>query len=68
MVFSKKLPYSVYLKNTAPKSQIAYIEDFDLKKKQILVKYFSNFPIIEQWMINGKEIFPKYQKKLSMTF
>ena len=66
--FFQKVALLGLFKNTAPKSQIAYIEDFDLKKKQILVKYFSNFPIIEQWMINGKEIFPKYQKEVVYDF
>lgn len=66
--FFQKVALLGLFKNTAPKSQIAYIEDFDLKKKQILVKYFSNFPIIEQWMINGKEIFPKYQKEIVYDF
>ena len=66
--FFQKVALLCLFKNTAPKSQIAYIEDFDLKKKQILVKYFSNFPIIEQWMINGKEIFPKYQKEVVYDF
>ena len=66
--FFQKVALLGLFKNTAPKSQIAYIEDFDLKKKQILVKYFSNFPIIEQWIINGKEIFPKYQKEVVYDF
>lgn len=66
--FFQKVALLGLFKNTAPKSQIAYIEDFDLKKKQILVKYFSNFPIIEQWTINGKEIFPKYQKEVVYDF
>ena len=66
--FFQKVALLGLFKNTAPKNQIAYIEDFDLKKKQILVKYFSNFPIIEQWMINGKEIFPKYQKEVVYDF
>lgn len=66
--FFQKVALLGLFKNTAPKSQIAYIEDFDLKKKQILVKYFLNFPIIEQWMINGKEIFPKYQKEVVYDF
>ena len=66
--FFQKVALLGLFKNTVPKSQIAYIEDFDLKKKQILVKYFSNFPIIEQWMINGKEIFPKYQKEVVYDF
>ncbi|MGN7055425.1 hypothetical protein, partial [Neisseria sp. P0003.S004] len=55
-------------KYTATKSLIAYIEVFDLKKKQIFVKYFSNFTIVEQWVINGKEIFPKYQKEVVYDF
>ena len=66
--FFQKVALLGLFKNTAPKSQIAYIEDFDLKKKQILVKYFSNFPIVEQWVINGKEIFPKYQKEVVYDF
>ncbi|HFC8489582.1 TPA: CDP-glycerol:glycerophosphate glycerophosphotransferase [Neisseria subflava] len=66
--FFQKVALLDLFKNTAPKSQIAYIEDFDLKKKQILVKYFSNFPIVEQWVINGKEIFPKYQKEVVYDF
>ena len=32
------------------------------------MKYFSNFPIVEQWVINGKEIFPKYQKEVVYDF
>lgn len=66
--FFQKVALLGLFKNTAPKSQIAYIEDFDLKKKQILVKYFSNFQIVEQWVINGKEIFPKYQKEVVYDF
>lgn len=66
--FFQKVALLGLFKNMAPKSQIAYIEDFDLKKKQILVKYFSNFPIIEQWMVNGKEVFPKYQKEVVYDF
>lgn len=66
--FFQKVALLGLFKNTAPKSQIAYVEDFDLKKKQILVKYFSNFPIVEQWVINGKEIFPKYQKEVVYDF
>lgn len=66
--FFQKVALLGLFKNTAPKSQIAYIEDFDLNKKQILVKYFSNFPIVEQWVINGKEIFPKYQKEVVYDF
>lgn len=66
--FFQKVALLGLFKNTAPKNQIAYIEDFDLKKKQILVKYFSNFPIVEQWVINGKEIFPKYQKEVVYDF
>ena len=59
--FFQKVALLGLFKNTTPKNQIAYIEDFDLKKKQILVKYFSNFPIVEQWVINGKEIFLIYE-------
>ena len=66
--FFQKVALLGLFKNTTPKNQIAYIEDFDLKKKQILVKYFSNFPIVEQWVINGKEIFPKYQKEVVYDF
>ena len=66
--FFQKVALLGLFKNTTPKNQIAYIEDFDLKKKQILVKYFSNFPIIEQWMVNGKEVFPKYQKEVVYDF
>ena len=66
--FFQKVALLGLFKNMAPKSQIAYIEDFDLKKKQILVKYFSNFSIIEQWMVNGKEVFPKYQKEVVYDF
>ena len=66
--FFQKVALLGLFKNTTPKNQIAYVEDFDLKKKQILVKYFSNFPIVEQWVINGKEIFPKYQKEVVYDF
>ena len=38
--FFQKVALLGLFKNTAPKNQIAYIEDFDLKKKQILVIYF----------------------------
>ncbi len=55
-------------KNRRPPFQIAYIEDYDLKKDQILVKYFSSFPMVESWVSGNTELLPVYQKEVYYDF
>lgn len=55
-------------KHKRPTSQIAYVEDYDLKKQQILIKYFSYFPELEYWEMDGQEIFPVYHKQRRHNF
>lgn len=55
-------------KHKKPSSQIAYVEDYDLKKNQILIKYFSNFPVLECWISGDTEIFPMYRKEVPYDF
>lgn len=45
-----------------------YVEHYDSKKKQILLSYYNHFPVSARWFIDGREIFPVYQKTLPYSF
>lgn len=66
--FFQKVALLGLFKGKNPSTQIAYVEDYDLKKNQILVRYFSTFTILERWVVTGKEIFPVYQKEIPYNF
>lgn len=66
--FFQKVALLGLFKGKKPSQQIAYVEDFDLKKNQVLIKYFSNFPPLERWIINNKEVYPSYQKEMLYDF
>lgn len=66
--FFQKVALLGMFKHSSPPNQIAYVEDFDLKKNQILVKYYSNFPNLAQWLIDDKEVFPQYRKEVVYDF
>ena len=66
--FFQKVALLGLFKGKKPSQQIAYVEDFDLKKNQVLIKYFSNFQPLEHWVINNKEVYPSYQKEMPYDF
>ncbi|WGE31758.1 CDP-glycerol glycerophosphotransferase family protein [Actinobacillus genomosp. 2] len=55
-------------KEKSPNSQIAYIEDFDLKKDQVLIKYYSNFNELTKYVLDDKNVLPTYQKEVTYDF
>lgn len=55
-------------KKVSPPSQIAYIEDFDVKRNQVLIRHFSNFNHIESYLLDKKDTIPSYQKEIRHDF
>lgn len=60
--FFHKVGMLGYFKKAKPNSQICYIEEVDLAKKQILVAYYTHFDVLSQVMLDGQEIVPVHQK------
>ena len=61
--FFQKVALLGLFKNTAPKKSNCLYWRFWFEKETDFGEIFFKFPIVEQWVINGKEIFPKYQKR-----
>lgn len=55
-------------KNRQSPYYFGYAERYDNKKKQILLSYYSHFPVSARWFIDGQEVFPAYQKTLPYMF
>nr|AVE28264.1 TagF-like capsule polymerase Cps1B [Actinobacillus pleuropneumoniae serovar 1 str. 4074] len=55
-------------KNQRPPFQIAYIENIDREKKQILISYFTYFDDCNSFRLNGRDTLPVYQKTVTNTF
>lgn len=55
-------------KDKKPDFQIAYVEDLDRAKKQILVVYYSYFDVPVSYQINEEDILPKHFKVTNRTF
>lgn len=55
-------------KDKKPNFQIAYVENLDRIKKQILVVYYSYFDVPVSYQINGEDILPKHFKVTNRTF
>lgn len=55
-------------KDKKPDFQIAYVENLDRAKKQILVVYYSYFDVPVSYRINGQDILPKHFKITNRTF
>lgn len=60
--FFHKVGMLGYFKQAKPKSQICYIEEVDLAKKQILVAYYTYFDVVCDFLLDGCSIIPKYTK------
>lgn len=66
--FFHKVGFLGLFKQQAPKNQIVYIENYDCNKDQILVKFFSNKDLLEEYNIDDQDITPKFYKKVEHTF
>lgn len=66
--FFHKVGFLGLFKEEEPNLKIAYIEKFDTKKNQVLVKYFSNNNLLEQYSINSRDVIPLYKKNTTYSF
>src|SRR5690606_8967093 len=66
--FMHKVAILGFLKNTEPQNYIAYIENIDREKKQILISYYiyQNQDVI--YRVNGQDALPCYLKTVKNTF
>lgn len=55
-------------KRSIPSFQIAYIENIDRDKKQILISVFSNYQSSISFQLNGKDKIPSYYKEVTHEF
>ncbi|ECP5281119.1 capsular biosynthesis protein, partial [Campylobacter lari] len=56
-------------KNKKPPFQIAYIEDYDPYKEQILITYYTgDDKDIESIVVDGEEVYPDYEKIVKYDF
>lgn len=55
-------------KQEKPSFQIAYIDNIDREKKQILISYFTYFDIPCSFRLNNKDVIPKYKKIIKHSF
>ncbi|WP_351118946.1 CDP-glycerol glycerophosphotransferase family protein [Psychrobacter sp. SMN/5/1215-MNA-CIBAN-0208] len=66
--FFHKVGFLGLFKDSESKIKIAYIENFDVKKNQVLIKFFSNSEKLESYLINGKDTIPLYRKSIRYSF
>ena len=66
--FFQKLGMLHAFKRSTPPFQIAYIENIDRDKKQILINVFSNSESLISFQLNGKDSIPLYYKEVAHNF
>lgn len=66
--FLQKVGILGAFKDEKPYKQIAYIENIDKEKKQILISYFTYFDVSCSFRLNNIDIVPKYKKIVKHTF
>ncbi len=66
--FFHKVGILGFFKKQNPSFQIAYIENIDREKKQVLIYYFSYFNHNDSFKINNIDTIPSYQKTTKHTF
>lgn len=66
--FYHKLAMMSCFKNTLPKFQIAYVDRYDAAKELIRVRYFSNNDYFDQFVIDGLDTVPVYEKTTPHDF
>lgn len=68
MWFMYKVAMLGFFKNSEPQSYIAYIENIDLKNKQILISYYVYHDNEVSYKINNCDVFPQYIKTVRNNF
>ena len=66
--FAFKVGMIQSFKNEKINDQIAYIENIDREKNQILVSYFTSFNTPVSFQLDGNDRIPKYQKVVKLDF
>lgn len=66
--FFQKVAWLGCFKNQQPPFQIAYVDNIDKAKKQILVYYFSHLESNATFYLNNNEVIPAYQKTVMYDF
>lgn len=66
--FSRQVGMLGCFKGVKPPKQVVYIDKYDDSKNEILLRYFTNENIEEEFYIDGKEIYPTYIKESCRYF
>lgn len=66
--FFHKIGMLQQFKKISPSSQIAYLEDYDFKKSQVLIRYYTTELSLEAFLVDGKDTIPHVVKTVSRNF
>lgn len=66
--FAHKVGILGAFKNERQQNQIAYIENIDREKKQILISYFTYFDVVHSVQLDEEEVIPRFEKTVENTF
>ena len=66
--FFHKVGLLHYYKKEKPNFQIAYIEDYDINKNQVLIYYFSGDKFGHSFTVNNEDTIPVYEKSRTHDF
>lgn len=55
-------------KGRAPEFRVVYVEDFDPVKNQLLLRYFSHAPALEEYRLDGDDTLPLFAKTTRHDF
>lgn len=66
--FLQRVAWLGLFKKTVPQQYFAYVDKYDVRKDQVLIRYYSNFDFEEKWFADKKEVLPVYRKLVKHDF